>query len=79
VGAWKHLAVPAAAAAAVAAVAVVVVVVVVAAAVVVVVVVAVAVVVVAAVPALVSREMRMEQIRGTKVSVYALTSECAAE
>jgi hypothetical protein len=34
-------------------------------------------VVVAAVPAIVSREMRMEQTRVAEVSVYALTSECA--
>jgi len=66
VGAWKHLLVV------VAAVAVAVVVAAAAVAVVAVVVVA----VVAAVPAIVSREMRMEQIR--VADVYDLTSECAA-
>ncbi len=36
------------------------------------------VVVVAAVPAIVLREMRMEQVRGVEASVFVLTSERAA-
>ena len=68
-GAWKHLVVLAVLAAAAVAVAVLAVVVVAAAA---------AAAVVAAVPAIVSREMRMEEIGLAEFSVDALTSECEA-